>query len=69
MSYFSHAQNLGTIASGEAQTAIGKYNVSNSNYAFIIGGGTSDTNRKTILAVDWQGNIHIPSTYRLIADL
>ena len=69
MSYFSHAQNLGTIASGEAQTAIGKYNVSNSNYAFIIGGGTSDTNRKTILAVDWQGNIHIPSTSRLIADL
>lgn len=69
MAYFSHAQNLGTIASGEAQTAIGKYNVSNSNYAFIIGGGTSDTNRKTILAVDWQGNIHIPSTSRLIADL
>lgn len=69
MSNFSHAQNLGTIASGEAQTAIGKYNVSNSNYAFIIGGGTSDTNRKTILAVDWQGNIHIPSTSRLIADL
>lgn len=69
LSYFSHAQNLGTIASGEAQTAIGKYNVSNSNYAFIIGGGTSDTNRKTILAVDWQGNIHIPSTARLIADL
>ena len=69
LSYFSHAQNLGTIASGEAQTAIGKYNVSNSNYAFIIGGGTSDTNRKTILAVDWQGNIHIPSTSRLIADL
>ncbi len=69
LSYFSHAQNLGTIASGEAQTAIGKYNVSNSNYAFIIGGGTSDTNRKTILAVDWQGNIHIPSTSQLIADL
>lgn len=69
MAYFSHAQNLGTIASGEAQTAIGKYNVSNSNYAFIIGGGTSDNNRKTILAVDWQGNIHIPSTAQLIADL
>ena len=69
LSYFSHAQNLGTIASGEAQTAIGKYNVRNSNYAFIIGGGTSDTNRKTILAVDWQGNIHIPSTSQLIADL
>ena len=68
--YFSHAQNLGTIAIGDAQTAIGKYNVADSsNYAFIIGGGTSDTNRKTILAVDWQGNIHVPSTSRLIADL
>ena len=69
VSAFSHAQNLGTIAAGQAQTAIGKYNVSNSAYAFIIGGGTSDGNRKTILAVDWQGNIHIPSTSPLIADL
>ena len=67
--YFSHAQNKGTIAQGDNQTAIGKYNVANSTYALIIGGGTSDTNRKTILAVDWQGNIHIPSTSRLIADL
>lgn len=68
--YFSHAQNLGTIAIGDAQTAIGKYNVANdTDYAFIIGGGTNDNNRKTILAVDWQGNIHIPSSSRLIADL
>lgn len=69
--YFSHAQNLGTIAGSTAQTAMGKYNVADYSdaYALIIGGGTSDTNRKTILAVDWQGNIHIPSTSRLIADL
>lgn len=32
-------------------------------------GISSTTGRKNILAVDWDGNIHIPSTSRVIADL
>ena len=68
----SHAQNIHTIASQKAQTAIGTYNIedftpstavhpnndtSYGNYAFIIGNGTSDTNRSNALTVDWNGNI------------
>lgn len=55
---FSHAQNLGTKASGEAQTAIGKYNVENEEYAFIIGNGGDGTESNAV-AIDWKGNIRL----------
>ena len=44
---FSHAQNEGTIAASYAQTALGKYNKSDTAdaYAVIIGNGTSDSSR------------------------
>lgn len=58
----SHAQNKGTIAQGQYQTAIGKYNIaqgstesiSNTDYAFIIGNGSSFT-PSNALTVDWNG--------------
>ena len=55
----SHAQNQYTIAASQAQTAIGKYNVSDSadTYAFIIGNGTADNARSNALTIDWNGNI------------
>lgn len=55
---FSHAQNEGTIAAGEAQTAIGKYNIEDQNneYALLIGNG-SRTTRSNALAVTWDGDI------------
>ena len=45
--YASHAQNEGTKAASEAQTAMGKYNVEDANdvYALIIGNGTADNAR------------------------
>lgn len=41
----------------EAQTAIGKYNANDSNNAFEIGNGTSNSARSNALTVDWDGNI------------
>ena len=57
----SHAQNVGTIAAGASQTAIGKYNVSDTTSAFIIGKGTEDSARSNALTVDWNGNVNIAS--------
>lgn len=54
---YSHAQNIGTFARGEAQTAIGKYNVADSASALIIGNGTSINARSNALTVDWSGNV------------
>lgn len=58
---WSHAQNAGTIAAGSYQTAIGKYNVSDTTSAFIIGKGTGNSARSNALTVDWSGNVNIAS--------
>ena len=49
----------GVLASSNNQTAIGKYNVEDTNdeYALIIGNGTDDSNRSNALTVTWSGNI------------
>lgn len=52
----SHAGGIGTIANAEAQTVIGKYNIANATMLFIVGNGTSETDRKNAMAVDWGGN-------------
>lgn len=51
------------LTNGDFQTAIGKYNISDSNstYAFIIGNGTANNARSNALTVDWSGNVNIPS--------
>lgn len=53
----SHAEGIGAIATGEAQHVQGKYNAEDTEkkYAHIIGGG-SNTKRKNIHTVDWDGN-------------
>jgi hypothetical protein len=53
---------------GAEQFVIGRYNNWAVNYAFIIGNGTSSQS-KTIFAVDWDGNIHIPAGKQVINDL
>lgn len=71
--YAAHAQNEGTIASRDAQTSIGTYNVEDTaittthpsdvadygQYAFIIGNGITNTtaDRSNAMAVDWVGNV------------
>lgn len=65
----SHAQNLGTIAAKQSQTAIGTYNAEDTSsttthpsgdgrygeYALVIGNGTGDDNRSNAFAVKWDG--------------
>lgn len=55
----SHAQNLGTYTGYEAQTAIGKYNDNQSNNAFEIGNGTSDSARSNAFTVAWDGEVEM----------
>ena len=54
----SHVEGRYTIASSDNQHVQGKYNIedSSSTYAHIVGGGTSDTDRKNIHTLDWNGN-------------
>lgn len=55
----SHAQNLGTIAASDNQTALGKYNVADNadTYAVIVGNGTADNARSNALTVAWTGDV------------
>ena len=55
---YSHSQNMHTYANGEAQTAIGKWNISdyNNEYALIVGNGSQGT-PSNALTVDWSGNV------------
>ena len=63
--YASHAQNYGTIAAKPYQTALGIYNIEDTETdtakqkAFIIGNGTAYDARSNALTVDWNGNMEI----------
>lgn len=67
----AHAEGLGVKALGEAHHAQGKYNVPNivnndyptfGKYAHIVGGGNSDSDRKNIHTLDWDGNAWFAGT-------
>lgn len=62
----SHAEGYETKASGTYQHVQGKYNVEDTEnkYAHIVGGGTSDTDRKNILTLDWNGNVEFAGDVR-----
>lgn len=56
------------LAEGNDQVVMGHYNVRDTanSYAVIVGGGTKNGEnvaRKNILALDWEGNLHIPALY------
>lgn len=53
----SHAQNIGTVAGYEGQTAIGKYNDNDSGNALEIGNGTSGNSRSNAFEVNWDGTV------------
>ena len=65
----SHAGGIHTTAQRKSQTAIGEYNIldtqgtttTRGKYAFIIGNGNSTT-RSNALAVTWDGNVQIAGT-------
>ena len=54
---YSHAEGIGTIASGKAQHVQGKYNIaSGDSTAVIIGNGLSASERSNAFIMDWSGN-------------
>ena len=54
----SHTEGKGTIANSSFQHVQGKFNVEDTEnkYAHIVGGGSSNTDRKNIHTLDWEGN-------------
>lgn len=54
----SHVEGLNNRAKGNYSHVQGKYNYEDNHnrYAHIVGGGTSDSNRKNIHTLDWEGN-------------
>lgn len=58
----AHAQGLGTIASSLAQSAVGKYNVEDSEKVFIVGNGSSKTQRSNAFAVGYDGSSSVYGT-------
>ena len=59
--WYSHAEGYNTEASGQYQHVSGKWNIKDTEnkYAFIIGNGTTDTNRSNAFTVDWDANLNI----------
>ena len=57
-SKYAHVEGYHTTARSNSQHVQGKYNIEDTNntYAHIVGGGTSNTNRKNIHTLDWDGN-------------
>ena len=55
---YSHAEGYHTTARANSQHVQGKYNIEDTTntYAHIVGGGTSNTDRKNIHTLDWNGN-------------
>ena len=54
--YYSHAEGLGTIAAGRNQTAMGKYNISDTSSLVIVGNGSKDVTRSNAYKLDAKGN-------------
>ncbi len=53
----SHAEGIGTVATGDAKHVQGKYNVNKYNTLFEIGNGTADNARSNALEVYEDGNV------------
>ena len=71
----SMAHGWGVNAQGSAQTVLGRFNAPNgsdsplvTDYAFIIGKGTSDSARSNAMTVDWTGNTTIAGTLTQSSD-
>lgn len=58
-SKYSHAEGIGTQTCIQGQSVCGQYNeaVASDNYLFIVGNGTSNTNRSNVFAVGSSGAI------------
>lgn len=62
---YSHAEGYYTEARGVAQHVSGKYNAQDGGqYAVIVGGGMSESERKNIHTLDWTGNAYYAGDVR-----
>jgi hypothetical protein len=61
----SFANGLYTVAAGAQQVVHGKYNVSDKTSLFILGNGTSDTERSNAFMIDGSGNVWLSGNIRI----
>lgn len=52
----AHAEGQYTEAIGASQHVQGRFNIPDAQYAHIVGGGDSNTNRKNIHTIKWNGD-------------
>lgn len=73
---YSHSQNSCTIAQRKSQTALGEYNIADTDgydsttrgsYVVIVGNGNDDA-RSNALTVDWSGNVITAGTVSQSSD-
>ena len=70
---YSHVEGRGNVSTTSMQHVQGKWNYldadgKSGNYAHIVGGGTSATDRKNIHTLDWKGNAWFAGTVKVGAD-
>lgn len=70
---YSHVEGRGNVSTTSMQHVQGKWNYldadgKSGNYAHIVGGGTSATNRKNIHTLDWSGNAWFAGAVKVGAD-
>ena len=64
---YSHAAGYNTYAGGQYQTVFGKYNdTSDTSSYFVIGNGTSDSNRSNLFMVNSAGDLEVSSNFWII---
>ena len=59
LSKAGHAEGQGTYVHTECQHSQGKFNIKETDHAFVIGNGTDDNNRSNAFSVDWNGKIYV----------
>ena len=59
---YSVAAGTYVTTSAVGAAAFGKYNVSNENYAFMVGNGSADNTRSNAFTVSWSGDATVAGT-------
>jgi hypothetical protein len=54
---------IGTYASGNSQTVLGKYNIADPTAILVVGCGPNDLSRENAIIIDWQGNTFISKKF------
>ena len=63
---YSFAHGLNVISAADGQVVFGKYNEEDSDALFIIGNGSSSSNKSNVFSVNSAGNIVVNSNFKII---